>query len=119
MNEANAEYDTDTIAKMSALHRVPRECRMTFDDTHTKYTRLEAMRVAKEQAKFREKAADYTVEGKRVPDDLAGKYNRTLRQKLNLKREDPPRQRKAATPMGEHGRVPSAGAAPRARGPRA
>lgn len=81
-SEANAEYDTHTIAKTSALHHVPKERRMTFDDTHKKYSRLEAMKVAKEQANIREKAADYTKEGRQVPDDLVRKYNKALRQKL-------------------------------------
>lgn len=55
---------------------------MTFDDVHKNYTRLEAMKVAKEQASIREKAADYTREGRQVPEDLVKKYNKTLRQKL-------------------------------------
>jgi len=82
MNEANAEYDTQPIEKTSSLHHVPKERRMTFDDTHKKYTRLEAMKVAKEQATLREKAADYTRDGKQVPDELVRKYNKALRQKL-------------------------------------
>lgn len=82
MSEANAEYDTHSIAKTSALHHVPKERRMTFDDTHKKYTRLEAMKVAKEQAAIREKAADYSKEGRQVPDELVRKYNKVLRQKL-------------------------------------
>lgn len=82
MSEANAEYDTHTIAKTSALHHVPRERRMTFDDTDNKYTRLEAMKVAKEQANIREKAADYTKEGRQVPVELVKKYNKSLEQKL-------------------------------------
>jgi len=96
MSEANAEYDTQPIAKMTALHHVPKESRMTFDDTDKKYTRLEAMRVAKEQANIREKAADYTKEGRQVPGDLVKKYNKTLRQKLGRRggnaanREDSP-----------------------------
>jgi len=81
-SEANAVYDTGSIAKTSALHHVPKERRMTFDDTHKKYTRLEAMKVAKEQASIREKAADYTKQGCQVPDDLVRKYNKALRQKL-------------------------------------
>jgi len=96
MSEANAEYDTYTIAKTSALHHVPKERRMTFDDTHKKYTRLEAMKVAKEQASIREKAADYTKDGKEVPDELVRKYNKALRQKLRhgRAREDSPPARK-------------------------
>jgi len=67
---------------------------MTFDDKHKKYTRLEAMKVAREQASIREKAADYIKEGKQVPDDLVKKYNQTLRKKLRSanNREDCPSQ---------------------------
>lgn len=88
MGEKNAEYDTHAIAKTSALHHVPKERRMTFDDTHKKYTRLEAMKVAKEQASIREKAADYTRDGRQVPDELVRKYNKALRQKLRGKVRD-------------------------------
>lgn len=82
VSEVNAEYDSNSIAKTSALHHVPKERRMTFDDTHKKYSRLEAMRVAKEQASIREKAADYVRDGKQVPDELVRKYNKALRMRL-------------------------------------
>lgn len=93
MHDINAEYDTYTIEKTSALHHVPKEARMTFDDTHKKYTRLEAMKVAKEQASLREKAADYTRDGKNVPDELVRRYNKALRQKLRSgrARDDSPK----------------------------
>jgi hypothetical protein len=82
MNENNAFYNTKDIARTSSLHQVPKDKRMTFDDTHKKYSRLEAMRVAKEQAKIREQAADYIKEGREVPDDLVKKYNKALRNKV-------------------------------------
>lgn len=85
-NDTNAEYSTHMIARTSALHHVPKEARMTFDDTNKKYTRLEAMKVAKEQASIREKAADYTKEGRLVPDELVRRYNKALRQKLSQAR---------------------------------
>jgi len=97
MSEANAEYDTHTIAKTSALHHVPKERRMTFDDTHKKYSRLEAMRVAKEQASIREKAADYTRDGKEPPEDLVKKYNKNIRNKLG-RRGAPATTREASAP---------------------
>jgi len=105
-SEANAEYDTSSIAKTSALHHVPKERRMTFDDTHKQYSRLEAMRVAKEQASIREKAADYVRDGKQVPDELVRKYNKALRSKLRTGRvsngdaspEKPAQQEEASTP---------------------
>ena len=57
---------------------------MTFDDKHKQYSRLEAMKVAKEQACIREQAADYTLDGKQVPEDLVHKYNQALRTKVRL-----------------------------------
>jgi hypothetical protein len=82
MSEVNAEYDTHALEKTSALHHVPKERRMTFDDEHAKYSRLEAMRVAKEQATLRERAADYIKEGKQVPEDLVKKYKKALRRTI-------------------------------------
>lgn len=114
-NDSNAEYSTHMIAKTSALHHVPREARMTFDDTNKKYTRLEAMKVAKEQASIREKAADYTKEGRQVPDELVRRYNKALRQKLSQSRarasqdspslrhgrSEPPGPREPVAPVAE------------------
>merc|ERR1712137_1183438 len=83
MSEANAEYDTRDIAYRSALHSIPIERRMTFADQHKVYTRLEAMKVAKEQALVREKAADYIKQGKTVPSGaLMNKYEKTIDIKL-------------------------------------
>lgn len=82
MTETNAEYDTQVISKMSSLHHVREEQRVTFDDTHKKYTRLEAMQVAKEQAKVREIAADFTKEGMEIPGYLIKRYSKELRHKL-------------------------------------
>jgi hypothetical protein len=81
MNETNAMYDTNSVARTSSLHHVPKEKRMTFDDTNKKYSRLEAMRVAKEQAKIREQAADYIKDGREVPEELVKKYNKALQRK--------------------------------------
>ena len=37
---------------------------MSFNDTHKVYSRLEAMKVAKEQANMRERAAEYIKDGR-------------------------------------------------------
>jgi len=89
MSESHAEYNTAFVAKTTALHHVPKEQRMTFGDLHRTYDRLDAMKVAKEQASVREEAADYTKDGLRVPDELVRKYNKALRQKLQLPGDDP------------------------------
>lgn len=89
-NEENKEFDLDTVVCTTALHQVPKNKRMTFDDKHKQYSRLEAMKVAKEQASIREQAADYTLDGKKVPDELVRRYNQALRTKVrsNRSKED-------------------------------
>mmetsp|Transcript_25306 Transcript_25306/g.41072 ORF Transcript_25306/g.41072 Transcript_25306/m.41072 type:complete len:565 (-) Transcript_25306:89-1783(-) len=89
-NEENKEFDLDTVVCTTALHQVPKNKRMTFDDKHKQYSRLEAMKVAKEQASIREQAADYTLDGKQVPDELVRRYNQALRTKVrsNRSKED-------------------------------
>lgn len=81
MTEKNAEYDTKSCNK-SSLSMIPKEQRMSFHDQHKVYTRLEAMKVAKEQALFREKHAGYIKDGQDAPDDLLVKYKKTIQQKL-------------------------------------
>jgi len=83
MTEANAEYDSQGIGSRSALHNIPKEKRMSFHDQHKMYSRLEAMKVAKEQALVRERAADYIKDGREVPGDLMMKYKKTIQQKLD------------------------------------
>jgi hypothetical protein len=83
MTENNAIYDTGAVAKTSTLHHVPKEKRMTFDDTDERYSRLEAMKVAKEQALIREQAANLAKQGKQYsPDTFMQKYTKTLKQRL-------------------------------------
>mmetsp|Transcript_74642 Transcript_74642/g.207481 ORF Transcript_74642/g.207481 Transcript_74642/m.207481 type:complete len:475 (+) Transcript_74642:57-1481(+) len=82
MTEANAFYDSGSVAKTIPLHHVPKEKRMTFDDKHQRYDRLDAMKVAKEQALIRERAASFVNEGRGVPIELVEKYNRSLQRKL-------------------------------------
>lgn len=83
MSEENAEYETQTLGMNSgALHLIPKEQRVSFHDQHKVYSRLEAMKVAKEQAVFRERAADLVKDGREVPPDLMIKYKKTIDQKL-------------------------------------
>jgi len=102
-NEANAVYSTHAVAKTSALHHVPKERRMTFDDKDKNYTRLEAMAVAREQASIREKAADCINVGRDVPDDLLKMYKRTLRKKLRRARH----RENDPSPEGDENRDPA------------
>ncbi|CAE8615786.1 unnamed protein product [Polarella glacialis] len=83
MGEQNAEYDNEGIGRGSALHSIPKDKRMSFHDQHKMYSRLEAMKVAKEQACVREEAADFVKEGREVPRELMTRYKKSLSQKLD------------------------------------
>ncbi|CAJ1428311.1 unnamed protein product [Effrenium voratum] len=73
--EENATYDGQDIVQ-SNLHLIARDRRISFNDTHKVYNRLEAMKVAKEQALVREKAASYVKDGRDVPQDLMARYKK-------------------------------------------
>lgn len=100
-SEFNAEYDTQSIGSRSALHMIPKDKRMSFGDQHKVYTRLEAMKVAKEQALVRETHADYVNQGRVAPNDLMDKYKKTITQKLGP-------YRRSAPSAGEGGSPPAA-----------
>jgi len=90
MTENNAQYDSKSVSR-SSLSQIPKEQRMSFHDQHKVYTRLEAMKVAKEQAAFREKHADYVKEGKEAPEDLLSKYKKSISQKIGKQSSNNPR----------------------------
>lgn len=81
--DLNAQYEGQDIGK-SNLHMISRQQRLSFNDTHKVYSRLEAMKVAKEQALVREKAATYVKDGRDVPHELFTKYKKNLKIKLGL-----------------------------------
>jgi len=89
-NENCIEYDDKRLGK-SALSQIPKGKRLSFGDSNKVYSRLEAMKVAKEQALVREKAADYMNDGMVVPQqELMSKYKKTLSQKLGERRQSAP-----------------------------
>merc|ERR1719281_16494 len=79
--EGTAVYHSHGL-KQSTLNAVPKETRISFGDEGNRYSRLDAMKVAKEQAAFREKAANYVSEGRSVPAELMQKYEKTIDVKL-------------------------------------
>jgi len=79
--DASAIYN-DRGLKSSNLNSAPKETRISFGDEGNRYSRLDAMKVAKEQAIFREKAANYTNDGQQVPMELREKYDKTMEIKL-------------------------------------
>lgn len=115
-SEINAQYDNQQL-KRSALQQVSKGRRMSFGDEHKMYTRLEAMKVAKEQALVREQAAGYAKDGMYVPEhELMTKYNKVLSQKLgnNRQRRPDPTPAPAAAPTPRAQAAPAAMAAPAA-----
>lgn len=80
--EANVEFDDKCLGR-SSLQQIPKGKRLSFGDSHKAYGRLEAMKVAKEQALVREMAADYVRDGVEVPQrELMLKYKKVISQKL-------------------------------------
>jgi hypothetical protein len=88
-NEKGICYDDKRLAK-SKLEQQSKAQRLSFGDANKMYTRLEAMKVAKEQAVIREKAAEYAHGGYAVPQqELMERYKKTISQKLGERRQRP------------------------------
>jgi len=83
--EENATYELQDSVQ-SNLHLIDRESRFSFNDNFKVYNRLEAMKVAKEQAVFREKAATYVKDGQDLPRDFLDRYKKTIQVKLGHNR---------------------------------
>merc|ERR1719160_115127 len=92
--EGTAVYHHEGL-KSSTLNALPKETRISFGDEGNRYSRLDAMKVAKEQALFREKAANYVSEGRSVPAELMQKYEKTIDVKLGNNRLRAPKTAKA------------------------
>jgi len=89
--EGGEQYDDKRLGK-SSLSQVPKGKRLSFGNDNRAYSRLEAMKVAKEQAAVREKAAEYAANGMEVPQhELMSKYSKTMAQKLGDQRQQRPR----------------------------
>jgi len=89
-NEQGIFYDDKRLG-VSALQQIPKGKRLSFGDGNKMYSRLEAMKVAKEQAAVRERAADYVKDGMMVPQyELMEKYKKTISQKLGERRQKRP-----------------------------
>lgn len=89
-SEKNAEYETPPGFgnTHSALVSIPKEKRLSFgaDQNKVYSTRLEAMKVAKEQALVRERAAELVADGRAVPSDYLDSYKMSIMRLLG--RED-------------------------------
>lgn len=106
--ESTAVYHSQGL-KSSTLNNLPKETRISFGDEGNRYSRLDAMKVAKEQAIFREKAANYTNDGQQVPNELRQKYDKTLEIKLGQRRRECPQPTQPQAPAWWPG-APATGA---------
>jgi hypothetical protein len=80
--EDNARFDVQKLPT-SSLQQIPKERQLSFGDMHQVVSRLEAMKIAKEQALVREMAAEYTKDGQAVPQSaLIERYKKTIDLKL-------------------------------------
>lgn len=83
-SDSNAEYkDPLSPSIQSALHKIPKDERLTFEPPSAPYSRYDAMMVAKEQAIARQAAAEHVKEGLDIPSTLISSYNRTITEQLN------------------------------------
>jgi len=83
--DTTAEYNGSVFQAKNALATIPQDCRMTFADTGAGYSRLEAMKVAKQQAMTREKAAKMMNQGQ-LAGNLAETYEKAIDRKLGKSR---------------------------------
>jgi hypothetical protein len=83
--DSTAIYNKKGLKK-SALHNIPKEERISFGDEDNRFNRLDAMKIAKEQAKFREYAAHVRHQGQAVPSDIMEAYEKTIEKKLGTRR---------------------------------
>jgi len=113
MTDVNAEYDHESLGLKASLQSIPRERRLTFGEDQVGYSRLDAMKLAKEQANFREQAATYVQQGREIPDDLLKKYEKKIEVKLGAR---PGRSQLGASPSKQQ--AGSAGVAPGQPAPR-
>lgn len=109
--EASAVFSNEGL-RFTPLHKLPQEARVTFQDPGVGYSRLDAMKVAKEQAKFREKAADFARQGQAVPQDLIEKYEKSIDAKLGKRWSKESRSRGVELPAKAPGAPPAAAPAP-------
>jgi hypothetical protein len=80
--EVNAQFDSNRLPR-SSLQQIPKERQLSFGNMHKEVSRLEAMKIAKEQALVREMAAEYAKDGHAVPESaLMERYRKTIDKKL-------------------------------------
>jgi len=86
-DNASGVYDSEGL-KQSKLHMTPKDSRVTFPDEGVNYSRLEAMKVAKEQAHFREKAAHCVNSGHDTPSKCPENFDQVMGSRLGTSRKN-------------------------------
>jgi len=98
-------YNSEDLKK-SKLHMTPKDSRVTFPDARVNYSKLEAMKVAKEQAQIREKAAHGVNLGHDVPSNLFENYEQVMDSKLGNSRKNYEEAKKRWSKKGQPGNAP-------------
>lgn len=117
--EVNAEWDWTSGGEQRSLHMIPKEQRLSFGDDGKAYSRLEAMKVAKEQALVRERAADYIKDGRMAPTELVDNYHKNIGKKLRPFGPPRPPQSGQQAPPQSRQQAPPAASTPSAPPPAA
>jgi len=80
------QYTGSIFKAKNNLQTIPKECRVTFNDAGFDYSRIDAMKVAKEQALLREDAARMMKQDRQVPQlqRIESAYQKTMDMKLGV-----------------------------------
>lgn len=80
------QYGGSIFKAKNNLQTIPKECRVTFNDAGFDYSRIDAMKVAKEQALLREDAARMMKQDRQVPQlqRIESRYEKTMDLKLGV-----------------------------------
>jgi len=112
--EARQQYNGSVFKAQNALQTIPQEDRMTFADTGYNYSRIDAMKVAQEQAKVRETAANMMTNqagasAEHIMDRMHSLYEKRM---SNAKLGNGWRQEQPTQVRGPAMRAPAHGGAP-------
>merc|ERR1719218_528734 len=97
MEDTSAQYSGSIFQAKNNLQTIRREDRLTFVDTGIDYSRLDAMKIAQEQAVQREAAAYRTKQSKAPPSNLLQTVS-FERRSWNIGRSPPPSNRGGCPP---------------------
>jgi len=81
-----SQYNGSIFKAKNNLQTIPKECRVTFNDAGFDYSRIDAMKVAKEQALLREDVAKMMTQDRQVPhlQRIESRYEKQMDLKLGV-----------------------------------